>query len=1040
MVSSLQDFILQFPPATVKTERKEYHSPCPFCLPDGTSDEIVFNQVRFYGRDRLVWFGAGLYCRSCARHSRGRNNNGFYTYDDLADKLNVTLTDSFDLEFQTQLDDNPLHMLWTEDLVQRSQKEVDYAYWRKFGWTDATIQRFRLGKGTLYSQDGPVNTIPMQVEHVSDADENASIRGLYYVSGRQTGLPPKRTPGSSRQYFWRIINDPAATVAVVAEGEKDGITLAQLFPNWNIFVSFGSTAWSKEKTALLQREGYQTVWVMGDCDAAGEKFSENVTQWAKHCGIPTAGYLHWRDSEYPSGYDVTDLLQNSTEDFARIFIQQRLQVVTYDPAGVTRGLFIDCVPEPPAPAASDFFSLDEIRGSGEHSLAQQVRDFLKTYSTDRTQPQLLLLAAPPGAGKTHTLIQLAEEIAQQQYDLRLAERAKLQENIAGIQAEIAALPAAQWEERKALLELVSKLQRRLDDFSYASIAWYGQYKDGYDSLLATGANPALWFNFEARHEGNCANFSTISAISNNYHDTGRYCQLVCPFRRECEQSGYLSQDRQRHQYPLTFFRFQHLTGDRGDDYRQLIVIDENPGGIIDNNPLRVKASDVYPFTDGWDLDVEDRQLVLLIDLLTAAVRGALGTASAETLSGNRFFKLVDTLITGFNPDWSLAKILAAIDYDLLERVYQPYFMGGDIATIRKRVVPPLLQALLHELPDYLADPEFNRPSAIHLIDGVLEIYEQNPVLFPRQVPMIVADATSLPILYQGMFQREVKVYQPKVRNPAAEVMVVHGSDWTKSQIYTELGKDLALLKAQEPLNENVYHRRVVRDALAIIRGLLEKHEKLLVVTHKNIRELFEELFKDDPAFPRVAWGHYGALRGTNTYAEYPAVCLIGAFRVPYDVVYRRISAWAYLLKIKDDISAETVIKPAVYDTQSSGHGYRTFNHWFGDLFVNMIETGEMIQSAERIRPHATGSKKYVYVLASRPALPYVTRVIHKKEFMKAFIHNKESDIEKYLREWYIQYGDFPAYREVVARFGGSNSVVKRLREKVAKELAGGIME
>lgn len=1032
-IKSIHELQTLFPPGTVISKTGgEMASPCPFCFSDGRN-EVEYLGKRFVGTDRLIWrYSHGVYCRHCALSGRGINGNGFYSWEMLAQQLSADIDNEFDMEIDAHIEEDPLRMLWDNTLVDKAHAKVERDYWYRFNWTDEIIDRFRLGYGTIYHADGDVHVIPMNVQHVSDEEENNAIRGLYYVSGRRSGIPPKRTPGSSRSYYWEILNSASNKIAIVAEGEKDGITAAFLFPNANVYIAFGATTWTKQKTQILADFHYSEVWAFGDHDIAGSGLNRNICLWANALGM-VGKYIAW-DDQFEDKTDITDVMSvlnaPATIEYILSHLKESEESAT---AGVTRALYIPDLGK--TEKTSEFIDLSELRGVGINSLRGRINKFLNEYNDTKKRGRgvLQLLATPPGSGKTHTLIKVAEEKALEEHRKRVKEHQELLQQITNLEQEICS--SFDSDERAELQNILEILKKQEGLFSYASVAWYGQYKDGYQDLLATGANEEIWYNFEARNAGNCANIETVNTLAQNNHDIGQFCHRACPFMRDCERSGYLAQDIERRKYPITFFRFQHMLGDRAEEYTSLNIVDENPSGLIDNNPVTFKAADVFAFAEGWDLDLDDRRMGEAIDLFALAVRSVIASNQDinATISGNTVLSLLDKQVQALsNHNFNLNSIIEYIDYDTLVNYFQPTFITGDAQHIRKRCLPQFYKAIANELPDYTDNIVQNLPSCIHLVGDQMEIYAQEPITFSSNVPLIVADATALPILYDAMFRREVDVYAPQVKNTNAEIIVVHGSDWTKSQIASEIGKQIISFKKTNEIDtESIYDQRIVRDALNIVSGLASRHEKLLVITHKNIRELFEKLIGEK--FDNIAWGHYGALRGSNSYQEFDAVVLIGAFRIPYDVMYRRISAWARLLGLNEELPTDTVIKAKAYDGQTVGHGYRTFDHWFSDLYVNMVEAGEMIQSAERIRPHSSDAKKYVYMVASRPALNYVGHVMSKNEFMKQFMETKEKHIKDFLLTFYAENGEYPSYRIVAEKFATSNSVIQKIRQKLEVE-------
>ena len=294
---------------------------------------------------------------------------------------------------------------------------------------------------------------------------------------------------------------------------------------------------------------------------------------------------------------------------------------------------------------------------------------------------------------------------------------------------------------------------------------------------------------------------------------------------------------------------------------------------------------------------------------------------------------------------------------------------------------------------------------------------------------------------------KISVFAPKIKSPLANITVVHGSDWTKGALMRQLGD---ILGDQEKLKdvtvrtllgdefdisklpdrkEHFFNSQILEEAVQLITGIIQKydHKRVLIITYKDLKPLLSRYFEGSAV--DIAWDSFGATRGTNRYKEYEAVILLGAFRVPYSVLWRKINVWANLLGITDQIPQETVIKPRRYDGTNEGHGYRTFDHWFADALVNQWEEGELIQSAERIRPHM-GGRKHVYVLASRPALPYTTSLLAKSELIEEFVGSKKDEVKAYLEEYYKKHQKFPTYRSVAEQFGVSNQTIKQFRKEI----------
>ena len=560
-------------------------------------------------------------------------------------------------------------------------------------------------------------------------------------------------------------NDPDNNIAIITEGEKDGITAAYLFPQANVFVSFGVGTFTKRMTEYVSGKGHSRVWVFGDNDEAGVKFNQRIAAWALQSGMKHS-IIEW-GSEESKGYDITDLLRDRGYEETLNYISDHMVVLKdiVSNAGTTRGAYIpdySLIEEEYVEEEDQLFSdLYTLRGEGVNSIYGQVSYFLENYKELKKGKGLLkLLQPPPGAGKSYALVKVATQIARQETELRLVERAKLQNLLH--QYEVSADEEEDEDERKATLDVVARLQRKLDNFSLTSVTWFGQYRNGYEDLLANGMDPNLCYDYQARTEDNCANYAMASQLSGAYHDVGAYCNRGCPFKEECLKTGYLSQEKEARQKPIVYYRHQHLLSAQNRVTKnRLVVVDEAPHGIIDNNPVVFKADAVYPHMRGWQLEVGDAIQTSQVEMLMEAVRFSMnanigkGKNDISTIiSGATFLRLVDQQVRVVSEGkYTLLSLIDTIPIEVLSRNYQPTFVGGE-GDIKKRVAPVLFSAIQEEIEAFRENPDNTLPSKIHLVDGELELYSGTAIKIPSNTPVVVADATGHRLLYEAMFKRE----------------------------------------------------------------------------------------------------------------------------------------------------------------------------------------------------------------------------------------------------------------------------------------------
>ena len=1038
MIKSISDFVARFPSVNQK-RADEWYSACPFC--NHGEPVVEHDNVKFYGTDRLVWFvNSNVFmCRRCAAEERGRGGKGVYTLTDAAAIFGEWVSDELEnaQNKAPKREEIPLGNLFTTAMVRSAHRRVDRDYWKQFQWTDEVIDRFQLGRGRFMGHDG-LHIIPMKITRLFG--ENRGEIEDWYIATRG-GERPYRSSGSVTSYWWEIVNNPNSRIALLAEGEKDAISLSYLFPEYNVLTTWGASSWTHEKTHVVAQK-YGELWVYGDNDEAGHALIEAVYRYAR--GTPLiVKSIDW--TALPAemdGWDVTDVLAAVGHTQARLLLAR---VESLQPDAIAH------TTEKPSATVD----IDALRDpANPQSLYQQV----KAYDRGNTS-HVLLLAAPPGAGKSFSLVKYTSEIARELVQMRFVERLELETRLRELEASIKqSLAKRMTDDLHVLTEALHTTRRALEEFSYAEIAWFGQYKNGYDDLLANGMPSDLCYNYEARNEQNCMNFSIASVMGKNNHDVGQFCQLSCPFQEQCRSTGYLSQERKRKLKPITFFRHEHLTSPVAQEYHRMAVIDENPTHIYDNNPVEVRLDDLLPHDPSWSALSYNPTSAESISLLASAVRTAMaynlnapprnadGTLSNMfIISGARFIDMVDKALRAHETPSDLGTVLMSIDPKMIKTHYQPSYTTHTGDYNKKRCLYDIYVALLDEVGDWAENPTNTYPSRIHCVAGTLVVYRKLKLQLLRRLPVVVADATAITDLYETFFNRPIVEYRPDIYNPNARTVIIKGSDYTKSQMKEELDDVLRALRntrrhsvartvdgREIDLNSLInfslerYTSKMLHESATVVKHLAARHKNLLVVTHKDFRELLEQIVQ----LPNVAYGHYGGLRGSNQYVDYESVLLIGAYRVPYDIVWMKIQAWARQAGLRDTIERETH-RVSAQLTASDKTLYRTFSHPFANRYVEMVEAGELIQSSERIRPHSTTDQKFVYLMANRPALRYPTEVVSKTNLISQLDPSTKQGsmlnyVLAYIDEKWNAHGVImtPSYRELAKAFKVSNSKVK----------------
>lgn len=678
-----------------------------------------------------------------------------------------------------------------------------------------------------------------------------------------------------------------------------------------------------------------------------------------------------------------------------------------------------------------------------------IDEFLDNYATKKRHHRkgvIKVLAAPPGVGKSHRLVRVAEREAltkRQQYELSID-----QLNSAIISTEVELQETTDLQDMVSLKTRIERLKNRRDNLSQAHVLVAGPFINGWEDILQQGADTNLWYNLKSRNAENCKHLDQVNSVADKGYTAMTYCQAVCPFRTWCEKEGYLAQEKERKSKPITYVRHQNLNTSLVDEYK-IIIIDENPLPVFDA-PIIVQAKEMYPLLTDWENFADPNQVVVLTKLLTA-IRRIMNenVGLTSSISGLDFFNLLDEQLNR-----ELGSLLSNLTPEILE-TYQPDNILGarDLNQLPIRCVPILFNLLIEEYPKYTIKQQYN--SKIHLVSGKLEIYPLKPLKISQNKPIIVADGTALPKLYGMLSDRVVETYSPEVFNPLAQTTVWYGSDFTRSSINRQVGEGIydylnwlnqhkmsiddilgeSFDLSNLPVDEDMYGSSVLKRALALLKGVAQAHNKILFVTYKNVRVLVEkrvqELYPD--LAKKISFAHYGSLRGTNRYLDHDAVLLVGCYRQPYEDAYRRIQAWASLDPSIPYIPHQIQFEISPYHSRYEAHSYPTFSDEFAKSFVDMLEVGEIRQCIDRIRLFSSDIPKYAYLALSRPSAKWVTNLAPVGKVANGFIYEKQRQVYNFLNNFYLTYKKFPTYDYVIQTFHVSRRVIKELRDQVLKE-------
>ncbi len=980
IVNSVDEMLRGFPQhLLIYKTNGEVNSPCPFCSGKNTKTTEV-NGVIFYGEDRLVWYkeGGSTYCRQ---------ERKVHSYNEIAQKLfgvdTIVSESLIEVSKMERIEKDPEPILQSERYVDALHKRVDRDFWHM--WYEDTLNRFKVGYGKMYefSKNAERHIIPFHPRTVDKEWQAYAFEGRLPKNTQSEEQRNIKSAGLGGTTFWYVNDAPDSRTLFISEGPKDGISAWQLGYK-NFMALFGAGFWKTKYAAWIAKQGYTKVILAGDNDDAGEAFVKKAGKDLQSFDIEVS-YLKFNPDD-KKGFDVTDHIVNNRD----LNIKHLPTLITLGFVQDYSFVKPDYVPETP-----DFTDYKEVRDQ----LYPIIADYV--YSKRNS---IKLLATPPGVGKSYVLVKIAEELA-----------------------------------RKRVQEIEDSLKGKEDQpktLNYCTVAFLGLFKNGWQDIIAQGADLTLWFNQEARNEDNCENLDNVNSIANKGYAAMSFCKFICPLSSRCL---YLQQQIERKKKPITYFRHPSLHTNVLDDYKY-IFIDEDPTGQFDT-PLIANQEDMRPVHDAWD-NMLDRRQTHILKQIVDATRLAMGTNAGlrNVISGSHFIALVDKQLEG-----KLSEYLEELPDEMIGN-FQPsdLIQVDDLDNVPTRVVEPLIQIYKEEWKGYAR----NSNTRLHLVAGSLELYHRVRIRdFNKRKRIVICDGTPMLEKYKLIFGRDVEVYNPSLKSPNADVTVYYGSDVTRSTVNQALGWQMKRVIEGLPetkilnlegkeydlgniaVDDTIFENPVVRNCFKIALDKAKKHKNLLLVTYQGFVP-YLRYFLNKHGVTNVAYGHYGSLRGTNLYKDFEAVLLIGVQRVPYDTLYRRISAWATLSDL-DYIDGELTYHQVPYHGHHSGASAIGFVNEFANTFAAHSEYSEAAQCAERIRLHTSPTKKFCYVIATRPLMPWTDRVMGLKETVNSF-SDKTQQVLAFMREWYeaTAYQTHAPYRLVQEKFSVSYSDVSKFRKQL----------
>lgn len=1054
MIIQTIDEILELFPSISGDGDGDIHSACPFCK---EGRKTVKNGITFYGEDRLIWFAdrKGVSCRQCG------------TYASMGKLLEVLqpgaiLSADFVKEAAetAETKKKPLvECLTTDQHVQKLHQSVDKAFWQKFLWNDATIERFKLGYGQLYefgSFRQPRHIIPFKPRNTENELAGYMLEGRLNSRSEATDYERYniKTQGSVKGFFWQIKDSVGEDLAIV-EGPKDAITAWQLGYK-NVMAIFGTSLWKPHFAEWAADEGYTRATIFGDHDDAGRKFIDTVTKDLHSAGVAPFR-INWPEDS-PQGFDLTDALVREGVSGISLFLSKHIGQSKSSRGWVANIQTFD--PTYTAPTTEHVLPLQTVRTD----MPEVLKDYVKNYKAKAKSAGrgvVKVLAAPPGSGKSHAMVHLAQDEARKSLQKHEEFKAKYQEARQALVDEIA---GADEEERADIKAQLDRLDERWSNRTQAKVLFASPFINAWEDITSQpGYDASLWFNFESRNTDTCNNLEVAQKLGAKGYSVMKYCETGCPFADDCASRvrGYLMQQKIMKTRPITFVRHANLVSQELLKPYELILIDENFLNIFADFQT---IENLVPVTRSWRdfLTADEEDAADNIEALATAVN-SLNTLQEE-LSGLDCLKALEKALGR-----PLAPLMKGLPDGLVKK-FQPTSapVGTDINELPNCVFPAFYQAVMEELDEFEKGQYYN--SRIHLAKGTdqrchLKVSTLYPLELPRSKKIIVADGTAMPELYGLMFNREVELYQPDIHNPSAKIVQLTGTDLSRTTVRSQVGtkayRGMDKPKAEitevtdifgdvvdisnTPYTEDMYSSPAISGMLTMLRSIALKpeHSKVLFVTYKNLKAAIEERIKQlastDTDYAKlqkkVAFGHYGGLRGTNRYKDFDTVLLAGCPRQPYTELWRVIQAWARLKGYDKYIPNQLGYKAAAYHGIGiyNGFTYVTFEDEFAQAFVEMVEAGEIRQCLDRIRIYASGSKT-AYLYMARPAAKWVTEVTSSRKAVKRAEDHKYLEVEAFVREVWNEFESYPTYGAVGHMFSLSRVKARDYVEAAKKAL------
>ena len=551
--------------------------------------------------------------------------------------------------------------------------------------------------------------------------------------------------------------------------------------------------------------------------------------------------------------------------------------------GVVKLKPVDCSPQP-------ILSIDAARA--------EIRAKMDEYLAMDHAAHMLLVALPPGSGKTTEAVRQAEQFAMQLRGRVL---------YAGPRHEL-------WTD----------LMR--------------------ESTFPAAARDAWWYHWQSHRAGDpdtgqgqtCRWARQFREWTERGHQGIQFCRKphVCGYDYINEQCVYHAQKER--QQPIVFVQHQDIVlGHPFLKHAQLLIGDENPQSAFLHD-WRIPAhalipSSIFP-TDGHTvlLDADTLNLLRdLRDLVDRAPQHVDGTA-ATAWQGEALLAMLG------GPE----HVHTVCDEALLanELFQVPPLRGGPDAvdSVPYAHLRPLLLHLRNEAAEALAGRAYVSRVRITRA-GLRLLLRRQPESSDRRLPdhIIWLDATANTDVYELMFDRKVVPIAPRVQM-AGRVYQVTASLNNRD---TMLGEDVPAVDGKRGKNRSAKRADVSAQVAQIVST--HGYTRPAVVTYKDLKALFQARGYDT--------AHFYGLRGSNAFTSHDALIVVGT---PQPTIEGLIDQAAMLhqerMRPFNATWSDQVVR---YGAHAFGYAVSGF-HYDDELHALLQQSreAELIQAAHRVRP------------------------------------------------------------------------------------------